>query len=68
MVASKLADSVLSIWELLIVLEKIFGSITPYPVGQPIDSKSPERDVDIVDPVVADIATSKVVPPSPDTM
>src|SRR5262249_29062088 len=63
---SILEDRVLRIGELLVIVEEILASQAGDALWVRGDSQSPQRDIDVVNAIVADVATAKVIPPSPD--
>src|SRR6185312_14571428 len=62
------ANRILRVGELLIVVEEIFSAQASDRRGMRFDAQTPQRDVDIMYAVVADVAAAEVVPPAPDAM
>jgi hypothetical protein len=61
-----LDDRVLRVGELLVVVEEILAPQAGDALRVRGDAQPPQRDVDVVDAVVADVAAAEVIPPSPD--
>ena len=62
------ADGVLGIRELLIIIEKGLAAEAGDAGRVRRHAQSPECDVDVVDAIIADISTAKVIPPAPDAV
>lgn len=62
-----LANRILRVRKLLIIVKIVFLTEARHAAWMRINTKSPQRDVDIVNTVIANVATAKVIPPPPDT-
>ena len=60
--------SVLCVGELLVVVEEILSTKTGDSFGMTVRIQTPQRHVNVVNAIVADISAAEVVPPSPDTV